>query len=142
MSNKIPGVPDGWELVHANRTAKHGEYYIDRAGSVIHHAKEDETSAVYPIIRKIEKPARYRPFANSEEFKPHRDRWVKVIKSQDERNTNLEDWFGIGSFLKIMGCEESGLWLRVPGGWVTYESAFDCFVFDDDGTPFGVRIDE
>jgi len=119
-----------------------GDWFIAGNGLPEEYQHGSPSRFCFPVVRKIEKPARYRPFANSEEFKPHRDRWVKVIKSQDERNTNLEDWFGIGSFLKIMGCEESGLWLRVPGGWVTYESAFDCFVFDDDGTPFGVRIDE
>jgi|LakMenE18May11ns_1017448.scaffolds.fasta_scaffold9512224_3 hypothetical protein len=141
-SNQIPGIPEGWELVHANRYAQFDEHFIDRGGSVRHWSGEGETAEVYPIIRMIEKPATYRPFANAEEFKPHRDRWVRVVKKQDERNTNLEDWFGVGSCLKIMGCEESGLWLRVPGGWLTYESAFEDFVFDDDGTPFGVRIDE
>ena len=140
-SNQIPGVPEGWELVRIDRPAK-GDWFIDVAGQPREYPYEVNGGGVFPIIRKIEKPAVYRPFANAEEFKPHRDRWVKVIKAQDERNTNLEDWFGIGSFLKVMGCEESGLWLRVPGGWVTYESAFDCFVFDDDGTPFGVKIDE
>jgi hypothetical protein len=140
MTNQIPGVPEGWELVHANRLAEAGEVILTEEGSP--YVSQSGSARPFPIIRKIKKPAAYRPFANAEEFKPHRDRWVKVIKAQDERNTDLEDWFGIGSFLKIMGCEESGLWLRVPGGWVTYESAFDCFVFDDDGTPFGVRIDE
>jgi len=138
VSNQIPGVPEGWELVRIG-VPSDGDWWISMEGA----AEQSMSSCitVWPIIRKIEKPARYRPFANADEFKPHRDRWVRIVKEQDERNTNLEDWFGIGSCLKIMGCEESGLWLRVPGRWLTYESAFAEFVFDDDGTPFGVKID-
>jgi hypothetical protein len=140
MSNQIPGVPEGWEIEHANRIGDDGEHCIGDDGKPF--LLKYRTAGRVCIIRKIEKPAKYRPFANAEEFKPHRDRWVRVVKTQDERNTDLESWFGIASCLKIMGCEESGLWLRVPGGWLTYESAFEDFVFDDDGTPFGVRIDE
>jgi hypothetical protein len=119
-----------------------GEFFVGYDGQPEQYRQDVESSGWVTIIRKIEKPAAYRQFKDAEEFKPHRDRWVRVVKKQDERNTNLEDWFGVGSCLKIMGCEESGLWLRVPGGWLTYESAFEDFVFDDDGTPFGVRSDE
>lgn len=134
MSNQIPGVPEGWELVHANRTAKHGEYYIDRAGSVIHHLNENETSAVYPIIRKIEKPARYRQFANAEEFKPHRDRWLTRKATFDSGPLD-------GAW-RVCSYDDDGVW------WAnarksTYKDEFNSGrCFDDDGTPFGVRIDE
>jgi hypothetical protein len=140
-SNQIPGIPEGWELVRIG-VVHHGEWRLMDDGSIRQWLTIGPSTGWAVVLRKIEKPARYRHFANAEEFKPHRDRWVRVVKKQDERNTNLEDWFGVGSCLKIMGCEESGLWLRVPGGWLTYESAFEDFVFDDDGTPFGVRIDE
>jgi hypothetical protein len=141
MTQQIPGVPEGWIIERIGKPIFNVDHVIHYDGQPM-LCDYDSSYLNRVIIRKIEKPATYRPFANAEEFKPHRDRWVRVVKKQDERNTNLEDWFGVGSCLKIMGCEESGLWLRVPGGWLTYESAFEDFVFDDDGTPFGVRIDE
>jgi hypothetical protein len=136
-SNQIPGVPEGWELVHANRFAIEGEWYIDSDGSP-HLQRLGESAFVHCIIRKIEKPAAYRPFANAEEFKPHRDRWARVIKEHNMSGCDLDDW--LTDSLRFMGQDKTGV--CAPGGWLTYGCAFDCFVFDDDGTPFGVRIDE
>ena len=138
MSNQIPGVPEGWELVHVMRQAIAGEHYIGSDGVVRKCLSERESMYAYPIIRKIEKPAAYRPFANAEEFKPHRDRWARVIKEHNMSGCDLDDW--LTDSLRFMGQDKTGV--CAPGGWLTYECAFDCFVFDDDGTPFGVRIDE
>ena len=137
MTNQIPGVPEGWELVHANRRAERGEFFIDRDGSITQWDEDHKSIAIYPIIRKIEKPARYRPFANAKEFKPHRDRWARVIKEHNMSGCDLDDW--LANSLRFIGQDETGV--CAPGGWLTYGCAFDCFVFDD-GTPFGVRIDE
>ena len=138
MADKIDGVPDGWELVHANRRALTGEYFIDSDATVIQWDNSYQSVFTYPIIRRIEKPARYRPFANAEEFKPHRDRWARVIKEHNMSGCDLDDW--LTDSLRFMGQDEIGV--CAPGGWLTYGCAFDCFVFDDDGTPFGVKIDE
>lgn len=70
MPDRIDGVPEGWELVHAFRKVKQGEWYIRHEGNVLRWDAKRESAAPYPIIRKIEKPARYRPFANAEEFRP------------------------------------------------------------------------
>jgi hypothetical protein len=121
MSNQIPGVPDGWELVHANRAATPGEYFIGRAGNVVQWNAEEEAKAVYPIIRKIEKPAKYRPFESAEEFKPHRDRWWQV-----KGNATV---YPPGHY-RDAGYNGS-----------TWQQAFDELIFDD-GTPFGAKIDE
>jgi hypothetical protein len=123
-SDKIPGVPDGWELVHANRAAMPGEYFIDRVGNVVHWGAEEESAAVYPIIRKIEKPAAYRPFANAEEFKPHRDRWWRYNDSEDSEHV-----------------QPPAAYSKIGPMGSNWEQAFSGRVFDD-GTPFGVRIDE
>jgi hypothetical protein len=82
------------------------------------------------IIRKIEKPAKYRPFKDAAEFEPHRDRWVRQKESD--------------SIFRVVTYDEDGLFALTeivvdPFCW---EEAFECFVFDDDGTPFGVRINE
>jgi hypothetical protein len=134
MSDKIPGVPEGWELVHANRAVNPGEHFIDRAGNVLHWGADDESSAVYPIIRKIEKPAKYRPFANAEEFKPHRDRWLTRKDKGDP--THLD------GACRVVAYSDDYLWWA-DGRNSTYKDEFDHGRrFDDDGTPFGVRIDE
>jgi hypothetical protein len=136
MSNQIPGVPEGWELVEF-RQPNQGDFVINWVGQ-IERWNNCVSAYVFPVIRKIEKPAKYRPFANAEEFKPYRDRWVRVIKEHNMSGCDLDDW--LTDSLRFMGQDKTGV--CAPGGWLTYGCAFDCFVFDDDGTPFGVRIDE
>jgi hypothetical protein len=129
MSNdKIPGVPEGWELVRIGKP-EIGEWFIDGL-SEPYQAIDDGHFRGCAIIRKIEKPAKYRPFANAEEFKPHRDRWIRQKESD--------------SIFRVITYDEDGLFALIeivvdPFCW---EEAFEDFVFDDDGTPFGVRIDE
>jgi hypothetical protein len=115
----VPGVLDGWELIHACRQAESGEAYLTRDGSV--NIAKLRTTASYPIIRKIEQPAKYRAFENADEFKPHRDRWWSW--KDDRSNTFPPAAFG-----------KSG---HHSHSW---EASFDRKVFDD-GTPFGVKID-
>jgi hypothetical protein len=136
MSNEgfrgVPGVPDGWELVHANRIVEAGEWYINAKG------KPEQASvtsgSTWAIIRKIETPAKYRHFANAEEFRPHRDRWLTRKASFDPSP--------IDGAWRVCSYDDDGVW------WAnarksTYQEEFDSGrCFDDDGTPFGVRIDE
>jgi len=81
------------------------------------------------IIRKIEKPERYRPFANAEEYLPH---WGKPIR--------LKDGKGFGSVVSII---KIGIYVAHGRSIIRHEmaDAFNLFEFAD-GTPFGVRIDE
>jgi hypothetical protein len=128
----VPGVPDGWELV-AIRKARYMENYIWTSGYPSLWQDSEESDFVSPIIRKIEKPAKYRPFANAEEFKPHRDRWLTRKDKSDP--THLS-----GACRVIAYCDNHLWW--ADGRVSTYKDEFDhgrCF--DDDGTPFGVKID-
>ena len=124
MSNEgflgVPGVPEGWKLV-AIRKARYMENYIWTSGYPSLWQDSEESDFVVPIIRKIEQPAKYRPFANAEEFKPHRDRWWTW--KDDRANTFPPAAFG-----------KSG---HHSHSW---ENSFDRKVFDD-GTPFGVKLD-
>jgi len=132
-SNQIPGVPEGWELVHAYRQAAKGEWYIDNDGTPYLNPLS-ESVYPHPIIRKIEKPATYRPFANAEEFKPHRDRW---LTRKDKRDPTHVD-----GACRVVAYDDQGSWFTT-GDYHTWEAAFDSGrCFDDDGTPFGVKIDE
>jgi hypothetical protein len=127
-SNKIPGVPEGWEAVSFDYVSD-GEHWLDKDGDPIQHTSSVRTQCKRLIIRKIVKPAKYRPFKDAEEFKPHRDRWIRQKESD--------------SIFRVITYDEDGLFALIeivvdPFCW---EEAFEDFVFDDDGTPFGVRID-
>ena len=137
MSNQIPGVPEGWIIERIGKPIFNVDWVIGFDGEP-RLCDYDSSYLNRVIIRKIEKPAKYRPFANAEEFKPHRDRWVRVVKEHNMSGCDLDDW--LTDSLRFMGQDKTGV--CAPGGWLTYGCAFDCFVFDDDGTPFGVRIDE
>ena len=132
-NNQIPGVPDGWELV-AVRRARYMENYIWRSGMIVLWQERTESGFIVPIIRKIEKPATYRPFANAEEFRPHRDRWLTRKDKSDQ--THLD-----GACRVVAYCDNHLWW--ADGRNSTYKDELNhgrCF--DDDGTPFGVKIDE
>ena len=123
---KIEGVPDGWELVRIG-TPEKGEHYLDGSCNVA-QAEIKGLTVHRPIVRKIERPKQYRPFANSEEFKPHRERWIR-------RKVN-GGAFKICDYSNIGHCLEE----NDPYSWQDF---FDLgYVFDDDGTPFGVEVSE
>jgi hypothetical protein len=122
----VPGVPDGWELV-ALRVPKQGEMFLNVRGEpqkALH-----ESDQIWPIIRKIEKPKQYRPFANAEEFKPHRDRWIcRLFNGRPEAK---------GCY-KISAYDDSGT--SSNDGKTSYREMFEEGRAFDDGTPFGVEV--
>jgi hypothetical protein len=93
------------------------EYSIPvRAGSDdFHHSK--------PIIRKVERPKQYRPFASAAEFTPHRDRWW--MRKSDAHTTTHPP----------AACNERSHY-GLPWG-----EAFEVRTFED-GSPFGVEVSE
>ena len=122
----IKGVPKGWEPVRFG-LPKQGECFLDNLGS-LEQAALDFEDCSYLIIRKIEKPKTYRPFANAEEFKPHRDRWIRRITNGGA--FKIHDYCNDGS--------------ENDRSEVTSWEEFFSFgyVFDDDGSPFGVEVTE
>jgi hypothetical protein len=130
MTQQIPGVPEGWELVHANRFAIEGEWYIDSDGSP-HLQRLGESAFVHCIIRKIEKPAAYRPFANAAEADQF---WNVALRYRSSLAESKNSRFRINT----IGFDGITIGLE----FYSYKAAFDQFCIDDDGTPFGVRIDE
>jgi hypothetical protein len=132
MNDKIPGVPEGWELARIGKPEA-GEWFINGLDDLV-QAIDDKHFFGCVILRKIEKPATYRPFANAEEFKPHRDRWLTRKDKSDP--THLD------GACRVAAYDDQGSWFTT-GNYHTWEAAFDSGrCFDDDGTPFGVRIDE
>ena len=132
MSNdKIPGVPEGWELVHAMRHAIAGEHYIGSDGIVRRCLSEGESMYAYPIIRKIEQPAKYRQFRNAREADQF---WNASLRLAGVTGDAKDSRF------RITSIGRDGITTNAE--FYSYEAAFYKFCVDDDGTPFGVRIDE
>jgi hypothetical protein len=130
MTQQIPGVPEGWELVRIDRPT-HGEWFIDGVGLPKQYPYENPCGGVFPIIRKTEKPATYRPFANAEEFKPHRDRWIcRLYNGRPDAK---------GCY-KVSAYDDRGTFAN--DGKTSYQDMFEEGRVFDDGTPFGVKIDE
>jgi len=127
MTNQIPGVPDGWDLVHANRLAEAREFILTEEGNP--YMTNTGTQRPFPIIRKVEKPAAYRPFANSEEYLPH---WGKPVCTK-----------GDAGFDSVASTSEYTVYVNSGTSKARYTmaEAFEQLTFAD-GTPFGVRIDE
>jgi len=121
---KIEGVPDGWELVRIAKPKK-GEYFLDEYNMPV-PSGTDYFLHPKPIVCKVERPKQYRPFASAEEFKPHRDRWVRFYESCLTKR--------IGAY------SETEVEIIGEGNW-GYDAAFASYVFDD-GSPFGVEVSE
>ena len=129
-NNQIPGVPEGWELVRIGMV-HHGEWRLMDDKTIEQWDSKRSSSGWAVVLRKIEKPAKYRPFANAEEFKPHRDRWLTRI---DENGQQIDGEFQLDGF------DDTGIWLGANP--LSYKDALDRGHTFDDGTPFGVKIDE
>ena len=133
MADQIPGVPEGWVIERIGKPIFKVDHVVCYDGQPM--LCDYESSYLNRvIIRKIEKPAKYRPFANAEEFKPHRDRW---LTRKDKRDPTHVD-----GACRVVAYDDQGSWFTT-GDYQTWEAAFDSGrCFDDDETPFGVRIDE
>lgn len=121
----IEGIPDGWELV-AFRRATPGEFFLDNRGLPEKWSLTASSNGIFAIIRKIEKPKRYRPFANAAEFEPHRDRWVRY----------RGDDYG-GSRVAFYDNTHA----RIDDDVDNWNGHFKDYTFDD-GTPFGIEVTE
>ena len=124
----VPGLPDGWELVHACRQAQSGEYYLNNKGYL--SFADCRTSSSYAIIRKIEKPAEDRLFANSKEAEPFWDEALRLAKP-----------CGQSANTRFRICVMTDKGIRIGLDFYSYAIAFERFVCAD-GTPFGVKVDE
>jgi hypothetical protein len=127
QSDKIPGVPEGWEVDHVNRIGEVGEHCISDDGEPV--LLRYRTAGRVCIIRKIEKSAAYRPFRDAEEYMPH---WGKPIRLKD----------GTG-FDSVVSTSRIGVYVAAGSSIIRHAmvDAFRLFEFAD-GTPFGVKIDE
>jgi hypothetical protein len=123
----VPGVPEGWELLEF-RTAVSGDCVIDVRGCVMTWGGK-ESVYVYPIIREVETPKKYRPFANAAEFLAHplHAGFVDLGAGKYGRVQSFDDDF----VSTVVSNNEEYLW----------DDAFVDLNFHD-GTPFGVEVIE
>ena len=124
---KIEGVPEGYEISRIGRPVE-GETFIGGTGLVA-TATGGEVSFCYAIVRKIERPKTYRPFANGAEYSPHFNR--QVVEANDDNMTYLPTAF-----------DNNKVWLGPGFSGNAWDEAFRSFKFKDDGTPFGVEVSE
>ena len=132
MSNQIPGVPEGWELVRIGGgvTAK-VDWIVTSKGLPILCSVSDSANQNYVVIRKIEKPAKYRPFASAREADQF---WNASLRLAGVAGDAKDSRF------RITTIGRDGITTNAE--FYSYEAAFYKFYVDDDGTPFGVKIDE
>ena len=76
----------------------------------------------YFVLEKVQEPT-YRPFANAEEFKPYRSRWIKMKGSGVTRF----------NFYNNKGVHNDSLEV------FNYQKLFDTCLFED-GSPCGVKL--
>jgi len=130
----IPGVPDGWELVRFDYAVE-GERYLAGTGEIVVHLSTKPTQAKRLIIRKIEVPKKYRPFANGLEYMATSRRGVAADWKTGETN----------GFYAVVSANDIFVWVAFGStakhfDWV---EAFEQLVFrhiDGSTSPFGVEV--
>jgi hypothetical protein len=116
----VPGVPDGWELVGI-RPPQENEWIVGKGNPM--QWSYDGCGQCFAIIRKIEQPAKYRPFVATEQVEPFFDR---KLRFKDGRP----------GLFRINGI--SANYITIGGAKQTFSQAFNDYVLED-GTPFGFK---
>ena len=125
MIMSIEGIPEGWELVRVG-TPKPGEHVLGKYGKIL-HCNGVFKGVSYVIIRKIEKPKQFRPFANAAEFEPHREKWLRLKSGNGDHRIKTHSYN-----------DRKHYWGDIGDTW---EKMFADYEFED-GTPFGVEVTE
>lgn len=127
---KIEGIPDGWELVRIGTPVVNVDWVVDSEGKP-RLCDIESTFLNRVIIRKIEKPKKFRPFANPAEAEPF---WDKKLRMKEWRAKEP----GKAMFrINAIGDEDVSIGFQV----YSYQSAFDIYECTD-GTPFGIEVTE
>jgi hypothetical protein len=130
MADQIPGVPEGWELVAIRKPVRNVDHILgpDLEPVLCDHVQQNFNCV---IICKIEKPAKYRPFESAREADQFWNASLRLAGVSGE----IKD-----SRFRITSIGRDGITTNAE--FYSYEAAFCKFYVDDDGTPFGVKIDE
>ena len=128
---KIEGIPEGWQLVRVGKV-KPGEIRVAADGTPAEWHSVESDSANYVIIRKIEKPKQFRPFANEKEAEPF---WDAKLRYKESGNSKEP-----GKAMFRVNCTGE-VDVAIAFSVYSYQTAFDLFECID-GTPFGVEVTE
>jgi len=136
----VPGVPEGWELVRIDFVTE-GEWYLFK-GRVDKWESKHVSDCDFPIIRKIETPKQYRPFANGTEYMASGRQGVAVDLKKGETNG-----FYANGFYAIVSANDSSVWVAFGKDVEVFDwkQAFERLVFrhiDGSTSPFGVEVTE
>jgi len=138
MSNEgfkgVPGVPDGWELVEFRRLM-FGDWYIGATGKPEQWQQPSASVKVYAIIRKIEVPKQWRPFANGSEYIAKRRDGIAVDWNSTEAH----------GFYAVVSANDSFVWVAFGKAVEQFDwiRAFEKLHFrhiDGSTSPFGVEV--
>jgi hypothetical protein len=137
----VPGVPEGWELERFDYAVE-GESYLTGSGEIVVHLSTKPTQAKRLIIRKIEKPKQFRPFANAFEYVAKRLDGIAVDLKKGETNG-----FYANGFYAIVSANDSSVWVAFGKDVEVFDwkQAFERLVFrhiDGSTSPFGVEVAE
>ena len=127
--SSIPGLnflaEDGFEIVRYDFVSP-GECYVGHDGTIWKWDGLGPSAAKHIIIRKIEKPRQYRPFANAAEAETLWDAKLQFKGHDADR-------------FRVTAIRSTGV--TIGGSTYRYEEAFEQFECSD-GTPFGVEVTE
>ena len=135
---RVPGVPDGWELVRIGRPMC-GEFRVSSIGKPVAVTDNEIVAKDCPIIRKIEEPAKYRPFESAAEYVANRlERFAVDWKTQ----TDLAP-----GFFAVVSANEMFVWVAFGDAIekLDWEEAFESLQFrhaDNSTSPFGIEVTE
>jgi len=120
----IKGIPEGYELARIGAPRRNEPYLTPRGQIDI--AEGNFEGCGYAVLRRIEKPKRYRPFANGDEFLSHplHNGWINI---------------GTVGFTKVCKFTDTNFWVHGETVTCRWEEGFEFIKFRD-GSPFGVEI--
>ena len=121
----IEGIPDGWELVRFDYANK-GESFLNGLSEIILHIYDKPHPRKWLIIRKIEKPKKYRPFQNPTEAE---SLLGEVLRFKADHESKA----------LFVGNMPRGV--QVGLSLLTFKQAFETLEMLD-GTPFGIEVTE
>lgn len=107
MSDKIEGIPDGWELVRIVDRPQIGEYALGSVNHPVMVTNPDEWDLAV-IVRKIETPKEYRPLANANDGGPA----FPVVETDHVMGTRIDpgmtlrDYFAAQAMAAMLSLEQ------------------------------------
>ena len=132
------GIPDGWEQEKVGQIS-FGEYWVNNFGQPQRWDSDHPSiSKNYVIIRKIEKPKQYRPFANAAEYFANRREGSAV----DGKNNTIAP-----GFFAVVSVNQPYCWVAFGTKIVRFDwaEAFENLQFrhhDNSTSPFGIEVKE